>query len=227
METRDLAGEGQRLRARYTLALAVVHVVAVLAGILVSWVMAGERFPSPFVPRPSADAYFIAHPAALMVLGFFQLFAAMPLGAFAASLATDMRSLGAADRTVHLTLFAGIGASVFQAAAGCALWVISQPGVAEIPAVTRPLHLFSFAAGGPACLASLGVLVAVVTASGRNRGLPQWLKRAGDATAAAALLSIVTLVGFGGVYLALIARLACLAWMIAVAVFLCRDRAAA
>jgi hypothetical protein len=89
--------------------------------------------------------------------------------------------------------------------------------------VTRPLHLFSFAAGGPAFLVSFGMLVGSVAFAGF---LPRWFRRAGEATAAAALISVVTLVGFGGVYLVLFARLACLAWMIGVAALLSRDRPA-
>ena len=194
--------------------VAAVHAALVIVGLVISAAMGGA-FPSPFAPRGPSDAWFAAQAPAVRALAFFQLGAAIPLAVFTATVASRLLFLGMRVAGVHIALAGGLLASVFQAAAACSLWVISQPGVSEIPAVTRPLHLLSFATGGPACIASFGLLVAGASAVAGLPGLvPRWLMYFGFAIAAAAELSVLTFVVPFAAWLLLLARFAGFAWMI-------------
>jgi len=173
--------------------VAAVHAALVILGIAISTAMAGAGFPSPFTPRGPSDAYFLAHPAAVRVLSFFEAGAAIPLAVFTATVASRLRFLGMRVAGVHIALAGGLLASVLEASAACALWTISQPGVAETPAVTRALHLFAFAAGGPAGIATFGLLVAGASVVAGLPGLvPRWLMLFGLVISAAAELSVLT-----------------------------------
>src|ERR1700748_2243388 len=125
------------------LVVAAVHAGLFVVGLLLATILAGASFSSPFAPRGPSDAYSAAHPGAVRALSFFQFGAAIPLAIFAAASASRLQFLGMRVAGVHIALVGGILASAFQAAAACALWVVSQPGVSELPAVTRPLHLLS------------------------------------------------------------------------------------
>jgi hypothetical protein len=224
MESSDLSRKRQWLRPSPLLSLAVLYVATFLASILISRAMAGAAFPSPFAPRAGSDAYFVAPPGAVRALAILQICASILLGIFAAIVASELRSLGTKEVLVQIALLGGIAASVFEAAAGCAQWVISQPGVSEIPAVTRPLHLLGFAAGGPVCLATVGLFVASVSGAGLRGALPRWFTTAGNGIAAAALLSLLALVEPAGTHLAVLARVACFAWMICLGALLPKAR---
>jgi hypothetical protein len=224
MESSDLSRKRQWLPPSPVLSLAVLYVATFLASILISRMMAGTAFPSPFAPRAGSDAYFVAHPGAVGALAILQICASILLGMFAAIVASELRSLGTKEFLVQMALLGGIAASIFEGAAGCAQWVISQPGVSEIPAVTRPLHLLSFAAGGPVCLATVGLFVASVSGAGLRGVLPRWFTIAGNGTAAAAFLSVLALVEPAATHVAVLARVACFAWMICLGVLLPRAR---
>lgn len=207
--------------------VASVHAALFVVGLLVATILAGASFPSPFGPRGPSDAYFAAHPGAVRALSFFQLGAAIPLAVFAATSASRLQFLGMRVAGVHIALAGGILASGCQAASACAQWVASQPGVSEIPAVTRPLHLLSFAVGGPACIACFGLLVAGVSAVAGLPGLlPRWLMLAGLGIAAVAEISVLTFVAPVFSYLLPLARFGGLAWMICVGALLPKARTA-
>jgi hypothetical protein len=172
--------------------VAIVHAGFFLGGGLLFVILAGATIPSPFAPRSAADGYFAANPVPMQVLSFFELGGAIPLAIFTAAVVSRLLFLGVRVAGVHIALVGGILASAFQAAAGCAHWVLGQPGVSEIPAVTRPLHLIAFAAGGPASIASFGLLVAGVSAAaGLARLVPRWLMLSGLVLAGVAEISVV------------------------------------
>jgi hypothetical protein len=218
--------DGALHRGPSLVVVAAVHAALVIAGLVIATAMAGTAVPSPFAPRGPSDAFFSAHPGAVGALAFFQLGAAIPLAVFTATVASRLLFLGMRVAGVHIALAGGLLASAFQAAAACALWVISQPGVSEIPAVTRPLHLVSFAAGGPACIASFGLLLAGASAVAGLPGLvPRWLMFFGLAIAAAAELSVLTFVVPFAAWLLPLARFAGFAWMICLGALLPKARA--
>jgi len=195
--------------------VAAVHAALVILGIVISTAMAGAAFPSPFTARGPSDAYFLAHPAAVQVLSFFEAGAAIPLAVFTATVASRLLFLGMRVAGVHIALAGGLLAAVLEAGGACALWTISQPGVAEIPAVTRALHLFAFAAGGPAGMATFGLLVAGASVVAGLPGLvPRWLMLFGLAISAAAELSVLTFLAPLFAWLVPLARFAGLVWMI-------------
>ena len=207
-------------------AVAAVHAALVVLGIVICSAMAGAAFPSPFAPRGPSDAWFAAHPAAVRVLSFFEAGAAIPLAVFTATVASRLLFLGLRVAGVHIALAGGLLSSLLEIAAACAFWTISQPGVAEIPAVTRALHLFAFAAGGPAGMASFGLLVAGASVVAGVPGLvPRWLMLFGLAISAAAELSLLTFLAPLFAWLIPLARFAGLVWMICLGVLLPKGRA--
>jgi hypothetical protein len=218
----DLAEEH---RGPSLLQVAIVHAGLFLVATLATTFGGGVAIPSPFAPRGLSDEYFAAHPLAVQVRSFFQLGAAIPLAVFTAAIASRLRFLGMRVAGVHIALVGGLLASVFQAAAACAYWVVSQPGVSEIPAVTRPLYLFAFAAGGPSCLAGFGLLVAGVSVVAGLAGLlPRWLMLFGLAIAAVDELCVFTFVAPFLRYPLAVARLLDLAWMICAGALLPKAR---
>jgi hypothetical protein len=213
---REPRDRGRPLHRGPPLALvAAIHAALVILGMVICTAMAGAAFPSPFTPRAASDAYFLAHPAAVRVLAFFEAGAAIPLAVFTATVASRLLFLGMRVAGVHIALAGGLVASALEGAAACALWTISQPGVSEIPAVTRPLHLLAFAAVGPAAIGSFGLLVAGASVVAGLPGLvPRWLMLAGLAIAAAAELSVLTFLAPLFAWLLPLARFAGFAWMI-------------
>jgi hypothetical protein len=207
-------------------AVAAVHAALFVASLVVSRAMAGASFPSPFGPRGPSDAYFAEHPTAVQALAFFQLGAAVPLGIFAATAASRLQFLGARVAGVHIGLFGGVAASIFEASSACAQWALSQPGVSDVPAVTRALHILSFAIGGPACVIAFGLLIAGVSlVAGLQAFVPRWLMISGLVIAAVAELSVLAFVAPGAAYLLPIARFPGLAWMICMGALLPKTRA--
>jgi len=199
------------------LQVAIVHAGFFLAGAALSTLGGGDALPSPFAPRGLSDQYFAAHPVVMQWRSFCELGGAIPLAVFTAAIASRLRVLGMRVAGVHIALAGGLLASAFQAAAACAFWVISQPGVSEIPAVTRPLYLFAFAAGGPASLAGFGLLAASVSAVAGLAGLvPRRLVLFGILVAAVDELCVFTFVAPFLYRPLAVARLAGVVWMICV-----------
>jgi hypothetical protein len=206
--------------------VAVVYVVLFIASIAVPTVMAGgQHFPSPFVPVDETARYFGEHAGAVQLAAFLQLGSAVPLGIFAASASSRVQFLGMKVAGVQIALFGGIAASVFQALSACLEWVLTQPSLPGAADVTRPLHLLAFAAGGPAHVATFGLLVAGLSVAAGLQGFaPRWLMGLGLGIAAVAEVSTFVFVVPAVAILLPIARFSGFVWMICLGAVLPKSR---
>jgi hypothetical protein len=196
--------------------VAVVYVVLFVASIVAPTIMAGgQHFPSPFGPADQAARYFVEHAGAVELAAFLQLGSAIPLGIFAASASSRVQFLGLKVGGIQIALFGGIAASVFQAFSACVEWVLAQPGLPGASDVVHPLHLLAFATGGPATVATLGLLVAGLAVTAGLQGFaPRWLMLVGLGIAAVAEVSTFVFVLPGAAILLPIARFAGFVWMV-------------
>lgn len=208
------------------LIVAVVYVTLFIASIVIPTVMSGgQHFPSPFDPADQAARYFGAHPGAVQLAAFLQLGSALPLGIFAASASSRVQFLGMKVAGIHIALFGGIAASVFQAFAAAVEWVLSQPSFPGASDVTRPLQLLAFATGGPGCVATFGLLVAGLSVTAGLQGFaPRWLMVFGLGIAAVAEVSTLVFVLPAATILLPIARLSGFVWMICLGAVLPKAR---
>jgi hypothetical protein len=184
----------------------------------------GGHVPSPFSEPGEALRFFASAPTAMRWSAFLQLGAAVPLAVFSASAASRLGFLGirAAGKTIALA--GGLLASAFLMTSAAAQWALA--GLDRFEALpVRALHLFAFATGGPAHVATLGLLLAgIAIAAGVARLLPRWMMWSGVALAAVAELSVLCLVAPGAAVLLPIARFPGLAWLIAVGALLPKRR---
>jgi hypothetical protein len=184
----------------------------VLAGVIVPTVMAGvQHFPSPF--EPDASRWFSQYPAAALASSFFLFGSAVPLAIYTATASSRLQFLGMKVAGIHIALVGGVLASVALATSAFAQWVLAQPGHAT--GLTRALHLFSFAAGGPGFAVPFGLLIAgIAVVGGIQRFMPQWLSWLGLALAAVAELSVFALVWVPAAFLLPVARFLGMFWLI-------------
>jgi hypothetical protein len=208
--------------------VAVVYVVLFIASVVVPTAVAGgQHYPSPFGPVDQAARYFGEHEGAVELAAFLQLGSAIPLGIFAASAASRMQFLGMKVAGIQIALFGGIAASVFLALSACVSWVLAQSGPPAASDVTHSLHLLAFATGGPAHVATFGLLVAGLSVAAGLQGLaPRWLMVLGVGIAAVAELSTLVLVASPVAILLPIARFSGFVWMICMGALLPRRRGA-
>ncbi|MFL5299425.1 MAG: DUF4386 domain-containing protein [Anaeromyxobacteraceae bacterium] len=210
-------------------ALALVHASLLAASLLVTAIATGSSFPSPDADPARALDTFASHGAALRWTAFLQLGAAVPLGLLAASAASRLRFLGVRAAGATIALFGGIAASVFLALSALLQWALTFPEVASSQGTARALHLLAFAAGGPAHVVGLGLLVAGVAVTAGLHGLaPRGVMFAGILIAVVAEVSSLTLVAPPAAALLPVARFPAIAWLaVAAALLPTRRREAA
>ncbi|MFI5527377.1 hypothetical protein ACIA8O_02365 [Kitasatospora sp. NPDC051853] len=206
--------------------LAVVFTALFVAALVLGTLLAdGATFPSPFGETDALVAHFRDHGPAVRVTGALQLAASVPLAVYAATVSARLHRLGVRAPGATIALAGGVLASAFLACAGLTLWVLSRPEVAEAPALLRALHYAAFAAGGPAHVAPLGLLVAGLAVPGLLAGLlPRWLALAGLVIALLAELSVLVLLADGLAPVLPLARFTALAWLVAVGFLLPKRR---
>jgi hypothetical protein len=195
--------------------LAVVYTVLFLGSLVVTAVMTGGHFPSPFEPPGTTQAFFTEHGNAVKIAAFLQFGAAVPLGIFAATAVTRLQFLGSNVAGVFITLFGGLAASLFSAISGLLQWVLGQSGITSQPAATRVLHLLAFATGGVGFVVPFGLLIAGISViSWFIRLLPGWIAWSGLVLAALAELSSLSLILAPATFLLPVARFAGMLWII-------------
>jgi hypothetical protein len=210
--------------------LAAVQAALFLMSLAVTAALTGgDHVPSPFGPAAPSLRFFAEHGDAVRWGAFLQLGSAVPLGLFAAVASSRLHFLGIRAAGATIALYGGLAASSFLALSALAQWALSWPDVAVAPAVARALHLLAFAAGGPAHVMALGLLVAgVAVTAGLGRLVPGWMMTTGLAIAVLAELSWLSLVLPAASLLLPLARFPALAWLIAAGALLpnARRRAA-
>jgi hypothetical protein len=206
--------------------LAVVCTALFIASLVLTGLLTGgEHFPSPFAPSASSFDFFSRRPLAVRWSAFLQLGAAVPLGLFTATVASRLHFLGVRAAGATIALFGGIAAAVFLALSAAMQWALSWPDVVAAAGLARALQLLAFAAGGPAHVMALGILLAGVSVTGGlHRVLPSWMMTAGLVLAAVAELSWLCLVLPAASYLLPLARFPGFAWLIAAGALIPRRR---
>jgi hypothetical protein len=222
---RNHPADAAQHRGPSLLIVAVVYVTLFIASIVIPTLMSGgQHFPSPFDPVDQAARYFGAHAGAVRLAAFLQLGSAIPLGIFAATSSSRVQFLGRKVAGIHIALFGGIGAAVFQAFAASVEWVLAQPALPGAD-MTHPLHLLAFATGGPGYVATFGLLVAGLSVTAGLQGFaPRWLMVLGLGIAAVAELSTLVFVLPAAAILLPVARFSGFVWMIGVGAVLPKSR---
>jgi hypothetical protein len=115
-----------------------------------------------------------------------------------------MRSLGACGIGIRIAFLGGLIAALLSLLEAGVLWILVQPGVADVPEhsapVVRALYLFAFILDGPAYAGSLGLCLAGLSVAGMmGRSLSRWLGWTDLAIAALGELSFLAMLapGFG------------------------------
>lgn len=201
--------------------VAGVFVALFVTSLIVSSVVAGGTFPSPFADAAASQAYFAAEHDAVGIGAALQFAAAIPLAVFACAVHARLHQLGIRVAGVTIALAGGLLASAFATLSALLQWVLSRPATTADPPVVRVLHDLAFLNGGPAYIAAFGLLLAGIAVPAVIVNLlPRWLAIAGLALAVVAEVSTLVLLAEPfGVALP-IARFGGMAWLIAAAVLL-------
>ena len=120
-----------------------------------------------------------------------------------------------------IALAGGTAAAVFLALSGLTSLALTQPHVADSPAVVRGLSGLVFAAGGPGFVVFSGLLVAGISVPALvGRLTPRWIGWVGLALAVLCELASLSAATSALTLLLPIGRFATMAWLLAVAVTL-------
>jgi len=205
----------------------VVYAVLFLASLAATEILSkGNHLPSPVISADLMQAFFTGNGDAVSLAAFLQFGAAVPLGIFAATLASRLQFLGLNVAGVFITLFGGFAASLFSAISAVLQWALALPGVASQADITHLLHLLSFATGGVGFVVTFGLFLAGVSViAWFTRILPRWLVVLGLVIAAIAQLSSLSLIFIPATFLLPVVRFVGLIWMIATGLLLPRSRA--
>lgn len=223
VNTRPRADAGPPL-----VALAAPALGLLIGGLVLSTIMAGQTFPSPFTTPDVVEAYFRTSSAAVAVSAFFTFASAVPLALYAATVSSRLAGLGIRNPGATIALVGGVLAAGFLGVSAMISWALSRPVVPAEPAVVHALQAVVFMAGGPGHVALLGLLVAGIAVPGLLAGLlPRTIAIIGLAIAAVSELSILTMLVDGAVFLVPIGRFGALLWLIVVALMLPKRRPAA
>lgn len=195
--------------------LAVIFVGLFVAGLVVSTVLGGGSYPSPFGDAGPILSYFNQQHSAVRASGFFQFASAVPLAIYAATASARLNQLGVRAPGATIALAGGLIAAAMQAVSGIVTWVLAAPGVTAQPSTVRALHDLSFAAGGPGDVVFMGLLIAgIAVPSMIIRLMPRAWGWIGLLLALIAELSTLTLVLEPASYLLPVARFLGFVWLI-------------
>jgi hypothetical protein len=198
-------------------AVAVIFTALFLASLVPVTLIASEtHFPSPLQSPGEMVAYFQGESAKVRVCAFLQFASSVPLGIFAAAMASRLRFHGAESAGPTIALYGGLAASSFVAISALVQWSLGQPGIADDPGLTRALYFLIFSAGGPGYSVPLGLLMAGIgVTAGMMRLLPRWLAAAGVVLGVIGELSCLSLVIPNALFLIPLTRFPGFLWLIA------------
>lgn len=216
--SRPAAPTGQRHPSPPLGVLAIVFTALFLAGLYPVTVLGGRPyFPGPREPLSTIIAFFQARPRAVALCAFLHFGSSVTLGIFTASIVSRLRFLGVRAAGATIALFGGFGAAFAIACGSLLLWTMTQPGLAQNPAVTEALYYFSYAVGGPGYSVPLGLLLAGVSVPALlYRLVPRWIAALGLALAVCGGLSWLSLEIPRALFLIPLTRFPGFVWMIAV-----------
>jgi hypothetical protein len=196
--------------------VAVIFALLFLASIGTTIIMTGGApYPNPYKPIDQLSDYYPRFPEAIRVTSFIQFGASIPFLVFVATIVSRLRFHGVTVAGVDIALFGGCAAGVFLGTSSLSTWVLSQPGIATETGTMRTMQLLGFATGGFRHTATLGLLLAGVSAPCLVfRLMPRWLSWLGLCIAAIAELSVLSMVFSGASPLLPLARFPAYLWMI-------------
>ncbi|MFZ0305220.1 MAG: hypothetical protein WAL75_21195 [Terracidiphilus sp.] len=164
----------------------------------------GLHFPYPGDTAATMTNYFLAAAARVQLGALLQCGSATALGIVVAAATNRMQSLGACGIGIRIAFFGGLIAALLSLLEAAVVWILVQPGIADVPGhsapLVRALYLFAFMLDGPAYAGSLGLCLAGLSVAGLiGRLLPRWLGWTGLVIAALGELSFLSMLapGFG------------------------------
>src|SRR5262249_35635072 len=120
--------------------VAVVFTVLFLASLVpVTLIVSETHFPSPRQSPEEMVAYFRSGAWKVRICAFLQFGSSVPLGIFAATMASRLWFHGAKAAGVAIALLGGLVASTFVAISALVQWTLAQPGIADDAGLTRAL----------------------------------------------------------------------------------------
>src|SRR5215469_6660280 len=124
--------------------LAVVFMALFLAGLYPVTIFGGQPyFPPPSAPLDAITAFFQSRSSAVLLCAFFHFGAAIPLGIFAATVASQLRFLGVRAAGAYIAFFGGIATAINMLVSSSLLWAMSYPGVAQDATLIQALYRLS------------------------------------------------------------------------------------
>jgi hypothetical protein len=205
--------------------LAVVYMGLFLAGLYPVTIFGGRPyFPPPSAPLDAITAFFQSRSSAVLLCAFLQFGAAIPLGIFAATVASQLRFLGIRAAGSNIAFFGGVATACNMIVSSSLLWVMSYPGVAQDAALVQALYRLDFALGGPGFSVPFGLLIAgIAVTAGIGRLLPRWLAVIGLLMALAGELSWFVIIFPKLLFLIPLTRFPGFLWLIAAGFLLPRS----
>ena len=152
---------------------AIAYVVLAVAGVVLPSALAGE---APYSSDAALLDFYAHHAGAAQLSAFLLLASAVPFAVFTAIASHRIRVLGLDVPGRFIALAGGVVAAALLALAGLATLALTQPLVADSPAVVRALSGLAFAAGGPGFVVFSGLLLAGISVPVLvGRFAPRWV----------------------------------------------------
>jgi hypothetical protein len=213
----DLVKTGARHAGPPLGMLALIYAILFNAGLycVVSF-SGGPHFPGPWESGQTIAAYFQQYPGAVIWCACLQFGAAIPLGIFAATVASRLQFFGVRAAGVYIAFFGGLMTAFDIAASSHVLWVMAYPGIAQNAGVLQALYYLSFSFGGVGFSVPMGLLIAgICIPAAFLKLLPRWLIVFGLAIAVAGELSWLDLISPKALPLIPLTRFPAFIWLIA------------
>lgn len=196
----------------------IAYVVLAVAGIVVPTAVAGEP---PYTSDTHLLDFYAHHSGAAHVLAFLVLASAVPFAVFTAIASHRVRQAGLDVPGRIIALVGGAAAAVLLALSGLATLALTQPHVADDPAVVRGMSGLAFAAGGPGFVVFSGLLVAGISVPALvGRLTPRWVGWFGLVLAAVCVVASLAAATDALNPLLPVGRFGTMIWLLAVAVTL-------
>lgn len=204
----------------------VLYVLFFVAGLVVAGVSGPSGTVTPYSSDAEVQAYRLKDPAALenlfRALGLLQGLSALALLVFVPSLTGFVRRYGSDARAGVVRALATVAGALLLLSASTG-WVLAQIGSTAELSTYRAVSDLSFITGAGPAIATLGVAVFLVAATGRARhALPAWVTWSGMVIGVAGVLSMSSLVAAGGSVFIPIGRFLGFVWFVALSVLLWR-----
>lgn len=188
--------------------------------------LASDALPLPDDPTADLARYITGNQSAVLAVALSQILASLALIVFVSPVATLVRRVSTTQSRLPAVIsIGGVLAAVFMLIS--ALLNLVMMRVADDGNLDRldTLRQANFITGGTLHITTLGLFVGAASiAAARARALPRWVCWLGKGQAAAALLSLVSLIVAPAALFILLGRLLGFIWCIAAGISLARGR---